>query len=378
MENTSNFLNHCHIQTKAIHTGYEPNLDIAQPIHLSTTYQRNISDAVGDYTRTTNPNRVTLEKKLAMLENGNEAVAFGSGMAAINALFEVVLQAGDHFIYPDDCYHGTRALLNNFFLNKNITATPVDMTSTENISKAIQPNTKLIWIETPSNPQLKITDLEAVASLAKKKNIITACDSTFATPLTQRPLELGIDFVMHSSTKFFSGHSDVLGGVVTSKDKNELSDRIRLYQIAAGAVPSPFDCWLVSRSLATFTLRVATQNANALAIAQYLSAHPKIEKVFYPGLSSHFNHAIAKKQMTNGFGGVFSILVKGGKQEAIQLANGLQLINHATSLGGVETLIEHRRSAEGTLQVSPENLLRVAVGIEYVDDLIRDFEQALK
>jgi cystathionine gamma-synthase len=214
--------------------------------------------------------------------------------------------------------------------------------------------------------------------LAKKKNIITACDSTFATPLTQLPLELGIDFVMHSSTKFFAGHSDVLGGVVISKDKSELSDRIRLYQIAAGAVPSPFDCWLLSRSLATFTLRVKTQHANALAIAQYLSAHPKIEKVFYPGLPSHFNHAIAKKQMTNGFGGVLSILVKGGKQEAIQLANGLQLINHATSLGGVETLIEHRRSAEGTLQVSPENLLRVAVGIEYIDDLIRDFEQALK
>lgn len=377
MKNTSDFLSSCHVQTQAIHTGYKPNPDITQPVHLSTTFERKDHEQGGEYTRTGNPNRATLEKKLAMLEGGKEAIAFASGMAAINALFEGVLKAGDHLIYPDDCYHGTRALLKNFFLSRNIEAAEVDMTSVDNIARAINSKTKLIWTESPSNPKLKITDLEAVAQLGKKHKIVTACDSTFATPLFQRPLESGIDFVMHSSTKFFSGHSDVLGGVIVAREQNDTCNNIRLYQHVAGAVPSPFDCWLLNRSLATFTLRVPVQSANALEVAKFLSGHPKIEKVFYPGLATHENHEIAKRQMKNGFGSVLSVLVKGGKTEALKMVSRLQIISHATSLGGVETLIEHRRTAEGAMQISPENLLRISVGIEHADDLLRDFKQAL-
>lgn len=377
MKHLSDFLLNSHPQTQAIHAGYEPESDIAQPIHLSTTFKRQVHEQAGEYTRTGNPNRATLEQKLTLLEGGHEALAFGSGMAAINALFEVILKPGDHFIYPDDCYHGTRALMKNFFLAKNIQVSEVDMTSVQNIAAAITAKTKLIWTESPSNPKLKITDLEAVALLAKSKGIITACDSTFATPLLQHPLALGIDFVMHSSTKFFSGHSDVLGGAVITRAQSELSQQLRLYQNVAGAVPSPFDCWLISRSISTFALRVAAQNANAMEVATFLSKHPKIETVYYPGLPTHTNHDIAKKQMKNGFGSVLSILVKGGQAEAMKLVSKLQIINHATSLGGVESLIEHRRTAEGAMAISPDNLLRISVGIEHVDDLIRDFEQAL-
>jgi len=377
MGKTNDFLLNSHPQTQAIHAGYEPDTDITQPIHLTTTFKRHAHDQAGEYTRTGNPNRITLEKKLALLEGGREALAFGSGMAAINALFEVILKQGDHLIYPDDCYHGTRALMKNFFLTKGIQATEVDMTSTENVAAALTSKTKLIWLESPSNPKLKITDIEAVASLAKSKKIVTACDSTFATPLLQRPLELGIDFVMHSSTKFFSGHSDVLGGAVITREQTDLSGQLRLYQNVAGAVPSPFDCWLLNRSISTFPLRIPVQNANAMEIANFLAKHDKIEKVYYPGLTTHQNHDIAKKQMKGGFGSVMSILVKGGQPEALKLAGRLQIINHATSLGGVETLIEHRRSAEGSMAISPDNLLRISVGIEHYDDLIRDFKQAL-
>jgi cystathionine gamma-synthase len=376
MEN-KDFLSQCHIQTQTIHSGYVPDPDITQPVHLSTTFERHAHEEAGEYTRTSNPNRATLENKLSLLEGGKEAIAFGSGMAAINALFEVILKPGDHLIYPDDCYHGTRALLNNFFLKRNISATQVDMTSIENIRSACNPHTKLIWIESPSNPQLKVTDIEAVVHLAKEKNILTACDSTFATPLFQKPLAWGVDFVMHSSTKFFSGHSDILGGVVISREQTPMSDQIRLYQKVAGAVPSPFDCWLLSRSLATFALRVALQSSNAMKLADFLNRQPRIEKVFYPGLPSHVNHAVAKKQMQGGFGSILSILVKGGQQETLKFVSRLQLVRHATSLGGVETLIEHRRSAEGSLPVSPDNLLRISVGIEHDEDLIRDFQQAL-
>ncbi|CAN5551813.1 cystathionine gamma-synthase [soil metagenome] len=378
MENTSDFLSNCSLQTKAIHTGYAPEPDISQPIHLTTTFERQDHEAPGDYTRTGNPNRRTLERKLSMLEGGKEAIAFASGMAAINAVFEVILKSGDHLICPDDCYHGTRALLKNFFLTKNIQVTEVNMSSMQNIATAISAKTKLIWMESPSNPQLKITDIEAVAHLAKKHNIITACDSTFATPLLQRPLELGIDFVMHSSTKFFSGHSDVLGGVIIAKEQSDLFNQIRLYQNVAGAVPSPFDCWLLSRSIATFALRVPVQNKNAMEVANFLSRHPKIEKVFYPGLPTHENHEVAKKQMKGGFGSVLSVLVKGEKTEALKFVSRLKIIRHATSLGGVESLIEHRRSAEGAVQVSPDNLLRISIGIESYEDLLRDFKEALE
>jgi cystathionine gamma-synthase len=365
------------IHTQVVHAGYEPDSDISQPIHLSTTFKRQLPDQVGAYTRSGNPNRTTLEKKLALLERGVEAVAFSSGMAAVNALFETTLTSGTNVIYPDDCYHGTRSLLKNLLESKGIHSKQVDMSSVQNLFSAIDSNTKLIWMESPSNPQLKITDIKAVAELAKSNNIVTGCDSTFGTPMFQRPLELGVDFVMHSTTKFFSGHSDILGGVLIAREQSELLNKIRMHQGIAGAVPSPFDCWLLSRSIATFPLRVATQSSNAMAIATYLASHPKIEKVFYPGLPSHPNHDVAKKQMNGGFGGVLSVCVKGGQKEALGLCSGLRLVKHATSLGGVETLIEHRRSAEGAMAISPDNLLRISVGIEFVDDLVEDFKQAL-
>lgn len=375
--NADEFLNSCHIQTRTIHTGYKPSPDVTQPIHLSTTFKRTDPEVVGDYTRSGNPNRKTLEKKLAMLEGGYDALAFGSGMAAINAIFESILKSGDHVIYPDDCYHGARALLKNIFSDKGIDTTEVDMSRVENIAMAINSKTRLIWLETPSNPQLKITDIAAAASLARSKGIVIGCDSTFATPLLQQPIALGIDMVMHSSTKFFSGHSDILGGAVIVREQGRLLDKLRMYQSIAGAVPSPFDCWMLNRSLATLSLRVNAQNDNAMKVATFLAGHNKIEKVFYPGLPSHLNHDVARRQMKNGFGSILSVLVKGGQADALELTRRLKVINHATSLGGIETLIEHRRSAEGSMPVSPDNLLRISVGIEHHEDLIRDFEQAL-
>ncbi|MCO6164153.1 PLP-dependent aspartate aminotransferase family protein [Flavobacterium sp. NRK F7] len=371
-----------HIQTLAVHAGETKgkNKDIIQPIHLSTTFERNEDGTTGEYiyTRAENPNRIAVEQKIAQIEGAKTTIAFASGMAAINALFDTLLEPNCHIIIPDDCYHGTRQLLDTFFKRWNVTANRIDMTEASHVEKAIQPNTKLIWIETPSNPQLKITDLEAVISIAKKKNILTVCDNTFATPLSQKTIQIGIDYVMYSSTKFFSGHSDILGGVVLTNKEDELSQSIRNYQKMAGAVPSPFDCWLLNRSLATFPLRFKVQSENATAIANFLIKHPSIEKVFFPGLPTHENHHIAKKQMQNGFGTIVSILVKGNQRNALAFTNKLHLFKHATSLGGVESLVEHRRSVEGTNPISPENLIRLSIGIEHIDDLLSDLKQALE
>lgn len=371
-----------HIQTKAVHAGShnEDGLsDVILPIHLSTTFTRKEDGTHNayNYTRSGNPNRDAVENKIAAIEEANTAIAFSSGLAAVNALFENILIPNAHVIIPDDCYHGTRSLLDKFFTRWNVSFDEVDMTEVKNIEQCINNNTKLIWMETPSNPQLKIADIIAVAALAKKHNIQTACDNTFATPLLQKPLQMGVDFVMHSSTKFFSGHSDILGGIICTNHNNDISNNIRAYQQTAGAVPSPFDCWLLNRSLATFPLRFAMQSSNAFAIAHFLNTHAKIEKVFYPGLASHTNHAIAAQQMTNGFGSIISILVKGDKQDALNFASKLLIFKHATSLGGVESLVEHRRSAEGNHPISPDNLIRISIGIEFVEDLINDLSQAL-
>lgn len=370
-----------HIQTLSIHgTAHtNTNTDVAPPIHLSTTFTRNHDGTTSEYvyTRANNPNRLMMEQKLAAIENAKTAISFSSGMAATNALFENILEPNSHILIPDDCYHGTRRLLDNFFKRWNVSYDLADMSDIKNIEKLLQSNTRLIWMESPSNPQLKITPVTAVVELAKKRNIVTVCDNTFATPLLQKNLEMGVDYVMYSSTKFFSGHSDILGGVIMTNYTDELSNRIRDYQQTAGAVPAPFDCWLLNRSLATFPLRFSMQCSNAAAIAAFLSTHKKVEKVFYPGLSTHHNHEIAKQQMKGGFGSIVSVLVKGGKTEAMKFAGQLSIFKHATSLGGVESLVEHRRSVEGDHPVSPDNLIRIAVGIEYVDDLIADLNQAL-
>jgi cystathionine gamma-synthase len=251
------------------------------------------------------------------------------------------------------------------------------MTNPDLVRKSIRKNTKLIWIETPSNPSLKITDIGAITSIAKDHSIMTACDNTWATPYFTSPFEFGIDLIMHSSTKYFGGHSDIIGGAVIINGNESLAAKIRDFQILGGAVPSSFDSWLLCRSLATFPIRMKVHGENAMALALYLSAHPKIEKVNYPGLVTNEYHSVATAQMKNGYGGMLSVLVKGGAPEALKLASNLNTITHATSLGGVESLVDHRHSAEGVHSVSPSNLLRVSVGIENIDDLISDFDQAL-
>ncbi len=375
--------NKYNIQTKLIHAGSEINKSasaaVTSSIQLSTTFERNAEGINGEfiYSRADNPNRKELENKIAAIENAAEVIAFSSGMAAINALLENILEPNSHIIIPDDCYHGTKALIQNFYTKRQIQFSAVDTSYIINIKNAIQVNTKLIWIETPSNPQLKITDIEAASKIAKENNCTLVCDNTFATCLIQNPFALGADFIMHSSTKFIGGHSDVLSGIVVAKNKTAISDAIRLYQKTAGAVPSPFDCWLLNRSLATFAIRVKMQNDNAMKIALWLEKNKAIEKVFYPGLVSHKNHTIAAMQMCDGFGSIVSVLVKGNESTALKLASNFKIIKHATSLGGVESLVEHRRSVEGENPTSPENLLRFSIGIEYADDLIKDIETGI-
>jgi len=370
--------------TRAVHAGMLPDQNagsVVNPIYLSTTFERSPEGQIGPkgflYSRVSNPNRQSLEKLLADLEGGAEAFAFASGMAAVEAVFRTVLKPGDHVLISDDNYHGVVHLLKSHYPNWGITFDAVDMTDINKVSAAIKPQTSLILVETPSNPLLKITDIGAVAQLARSKGILTACDNTWATPYLTKPLEYGIDLVIHSSTKYFGGHSDILGGAVVVGDSDQLRNKLRDFQGSAGSVPSPFDCWLLVRSISTLPLRMSQQCRSASLIAQELHQHPSIEKVFYPGLPHHTNHNIAQEQMKNGFGGMLSILVKGGQSEAMKLASRLKIFKHATSLGGVESLIEHRLTAEGVNAKSPENLLRISVGIEDPQDLIRDLMQAV-
>lgn len=379
------------LETLSIHAGNHGDSAtgaVVPPLILSTTFERADDGSVVEgrdiYTRASNPNRRALEQKLAAIEGGSEAVAFASGQAATMSIFHT-LGAGSHVILPDDIYYNTKVIIDTLYANFGLTCTEVDMTDLNAIKRAIKKNTKLIWIETPSNPSLKITDIEAVVKIAKAKNIMVACDNTWATPFCTRPFSFGVDVIMHSTTKYFGGHSDILGGCVifTPNSTSEMLPQIRTYQSVGGAVPSAFDCWLLNRSLSTFAVRMPVHAHNAMKLAAFLENRPQIEKVNYPGLKSNEYHRIAKKQMIspNGtpcFGGMMSILVKGGEKEALALASKLQLFKHATSLGGVESLIEHRYSVEGTHSKSPQNLLRISVGIENIDDLIADFEQAFK
>jgi cystathionine gamma-synthase len=369
-----------HPDTLSVHAGNVDDLigSVVSPINLSTTFERDEAGTIGGkgfiYTRMDNPNRRALETKLALLEGGEEAFAFPSGNSAALAIAEAVLEPGTHLIMPDDCYHGIASLIKNMLSRRKVSHTEVDMTDSQQVEKAIQKNTRLILLETPSNPMLKITDIQAVAKIAKANGMLIACDNTWTTPLIQRPLELGVDLVFHSSTKFFGGHSDILGGCVIVKKINEISQRLREFQVTGGVVPSPFDCWLLNRSLATLSLRLERQVKNALAIVNFLKTHPRVEKIYYPGLPDHPNHAIAKKQMNGNFGSMISIQIKGGEKEAIRLAGSVKIFKHATSLGGVESLIEHRRTAEGQSPKSPANLLRLSIGVEYIDDLIDDLK----
>lgn len=369
--------------TAAIHVGTveDASRSVAMPLVLSTTFERG-DDGLSFpgsyiYSRDDTPNRRALEQKLAILEGGVECITFASGLASVMAVVQS-LGAGSHVIVPDDIYYHIRNILGKLYEHWNITYSLVDMTDMNAVHNAIQPNTKLIWIETPSNPRLKITDIQAIVEIAKAHNILTACDNTWATPYFQLPLEMGVDIAMHATTKYLGGHTDILGGALIFKEKNATYEFIRSYQKIGGAVPSPFDCWLLCRSLSTFHVRMPVHAQNAQLLAEYLSEHSKIEQVLYPGLPSDPYHAVAAKQMKGGFGGMLSILVKGGQTEALKIAQSLKLFKHATSLGGVESLIEHRRSVEGVLSQSPDNLLRISVGLEAVSDLVDDFREALK
>jgi len=371
-----------HLSTKLIHkhnVAHE-SASVISPMVLSTTFERgeNGLDYPGGYlySRYDNPNRRSLEEKLAELEQGATAISFSSGLAAVNALFQT-LQPGDHVLIQDDIYFSVRSLLDQVFTDVQISYTVVDMTNTENIERAIFPHTRMLWIETPSNPSLKITDIAAAAAIARDKNLTVVADNTWSTPYCTNPLLIGADIVLHSTTKYLGGHSDLLGGVLVCKNMNPHTEKLRTIQKLGGAVPSAFDCWLLCRSLNTFSARMEIHCRNGQALASYLESRKEIEKVYYPGLPSHPQHPIATKQMHNGYSGMLSILVKGDQNTSLLLANKLQLFKHATSLGGVESLIEHRKSVEGPLSPTPENLLRISVGIENIDDLINDFAQAL-
>ncbi|AZI27086.1 aminotransferase class V-fold PLP-dependent enzyme [Pedobacter sp. G11] len=352
--------------------------DVTPPINLSTTFFRDENGGYPGghmYSRVSNPNRSALENTVAKLEYGADAAAFASGNNCGMSLFQA-LKPGSHIIAPDDMYWGIKKQLLTIF-NETLEFDFVDQTDLDLIKSSIKPNTQLIWIETPSNPLLKVTDIEEIGKIAKQNNITFACDSTFASPILQNPILLGADIVMHSSTKYLGGHSDVLGGILVTAKKDELWERVKNIQQTGGAVPSPFDCYLLCRSIKTLAYRMKGHCENGKLVAQYLVNHPKVEAVFFPGLATHPQHEIAKKQMKD-FGGMMSFLVKGDVEETSRVVNSVKLFAQATSLGGVESLIEHRYSVEGPDSKTPKNLLRISVGLEHVDDIIADLEQALK
>jgi len=379
--------------TKAIHCGEEPNLkeggcgDVVAPIHLASTFARNELDKPTggyEYSRTANPTRNALEKRLSALENANYGLAFASGLAAETTLVLALLRKGDHVVAFEDLYGGTRRLFDRTLANFGLEFSYVDATSTAQVEEAIKGNTKMIWLETPTNPLLRLCDIRAISKTARKHGITTVVDNTFASPYLQNPLDLGADVVVHSTTKYLGGHSDVVGGAIMVSNV-ELQNKLRFNQNAIGAIPSPFDCFLVLRGTKTLALRMEKHNQNALAIAEYLHNHPKIAKVKYPGLKTHPQHDLAKKQMMHGFGGMLSFYLK-ENIDARTFLRKLKIIALAESLGGVESLINQPATMTHASLSQKErdrigitnNLLRLSVGIEDEEDLKADLEQALK
>ena len=368
------------IETIAVHAGHAVDCAtgaVASPIYLSTTFERDIEGTYSRgfmYTRNDNPNRQALERGVSMLEGGETAAAFASGTGATMSILQA-LSPGDHVLAHVDAYYGTSRLIHEIFLRWGLKADFVDMSNPDAVRKALRPNTKLAWAETPSNPLLKIVDLAAVAEIVRDTGAIFVCDNTWA-PVLQRPFDLGADLILHSTTKYFGGHCDVLGGIVVAKTESEFFQRIRTIQYEGGAVPSPFDCWLILRGMRTLPWRMRAHSENALKIAEFLAQHPKVRRVHYPGLRSHPGSKIALKQMSAS-GGMLSLEVKDGYDVAMQVAAKTKIFIRATSLGGVESLIEHRASIEGPGTTSPEGLLRLSIGLENADDLIEDLDRAL-
>lgn len=375
--------------TKSIHRGSEPNFggsgDVVVPIHLSTTFAREKVDKPSqgyEYSRSGNPTRYALEKNLAALENGTDAFVFSSGLAAItNVLF--LLKSGDHVISIDDVYGGTRRLFTTIFERYGIVFTFLDFCDSSGIERHIRPNTKMVWLESPTNPLMKIVDIMSVALLAQSKNMLTVVDNTFASPYFQKPLDLGATLVVHSMTKYIGGHSDAVAGGIIVKDK-ALAERIKFLQNAAGAILSPFDSYQILKGIKTLSLRMEKHEANARATASFLKGHEKVKKVYYPGLSNHPGHAVARRQMS-GFGGMISFELYGNKETATRFLENLKLISIAESLGVVESLIEHPASMTHSSVPKEERekiglsdtLIRLSVGIEDIEDIREDISQAL-
>jgi cystathionine gamma-lyase len=376
-----------HFDTLAIHAGQSPDPTtgaIMTPVYLTSTY---VQDGPGvhkgyEYSRTQNPTRDALQGCLAALEGGRHALAFASGLAATDAVLHL-LSAGDHVLYSDDLYGGTYRLFDKVFRRVGVTFEPVDMADPRNVERALRKETKLVWIETPTNPMLKLVDLEAVAAIARAHGARTAVDNTFATPCFQRPLAHGIDLVVHSTTKYLNGHSDVVGGAIVTSD-DDLHARLAFLQNAVGAVPSPLDAFLVLRGLKTLPVRMRRHAENALALARFLEGHPRVEKVTYPGLPSHPQHDLARRQMS-GFGGMLTFVLRGGLDAAVAFLRAVRIFACAESLGGVESLIEHPaimthasvpKETRERLGIA-DGFIRASVGIEDAGDLVRDLERGL-
>jgi len=374
------------LATKAIHAGYRPDPAtgaVNAPIYASSTFAQ---DGVGglrggyDYARTGNPTRAALEAALAAVEEGAFARAFGSGMAATDCALRAMLRPGDHVVIPNDAYGGTFRLIDKVFTQWNVTYTPVALSDLNSVREAVTPQTRLVWVETPTNPLLSIADIAAIAELGKQHSAKVLVDNTFASPALQQPLTLGADAVLHSTTKYIGGHSDVVGGALVTNDK-ELDEAFGFLQNGAGAVPGPFDAYLTMRGLKTLVLRMQRHSENALAVAEFLAGHPAVSTVLYPGLPTHPGHDIAARQM-RGFGGMVSMRMRAGRAAAEDLCAATKVFILAESLGGVESLIEHpsamtHASTAGSQLEVPDDLVRLSVGIEDVADLLADLEHAL-
>lgn len=373
--------------TKVVRATIEPDPTtgaIVPPLYQTATY---VLPEVGknrgyDYTRASNPTRAQLESLLAALEGAKYATAFASGMSAVDAVMKL-FKPGDHVVCSDDVYGGVSRLFNQILVDYGISFTYVDTSFPERVEAALKPETKVIWLETPTNPLLKVTDLEAIAGIAKAKKLLTVVDSTFATPALLRPLEWGIDVVLHSTTKYISGHNQIIGGCVITND-DRVYERVKFIQKAVGAVPSPFDCWLTILGVRTLSIRMAKHSENAMKVAHYLEKHPKVARVSYPGLESHPGHTVAKRQMSD-FSGMISFELKGGIPAGVSLLNNAKLCALAESLGAVETMITHPATMthagvpkeERWARGLTDGLVRLSVGIEDPEDIIADLDSAL-
>jgi cystathionine gamma-synthase len=370
------------VETLTVHAGAAPDPAtgaVAPPIHLSTTFEHGpASENLRGYTyiRENNPTQVRLEEALAAVEGGEAALVFASGMAAGTAYLQAQ-PAGAHVLFQDDLYYDFRNIAREYLPRWGMSASAVDMTDLAAVKAALRPETRLVWLETPSNPLMKVCDIAAIAEMAHGTGARVLVDGTFAPPTIQRPLEMGADAILHSTTKYLGGHSDVQGGGLVLRKKDELYDRSRRNRQVLGGVASPFASWLVLRGLRSLGCRVERHCANALILARALAAHERVSAVHYPGLESHSGHSVARRQM-KAFGGMLSLQVKGGREAAVGVVSRVKLFLSATSLGGTESLIEHRRSSEGSTSRTPDDLLRVSVGLEHPDDLVADLLQALR